>query len=132
MNWGHRLLRLWPWLAAISTGVLYRLCFAPFDQAWLCWIALIPLLSAVWFSGHDAKRRWRRDLLLGYVAGVTFFWFVFAWLTTVTVPGWILVGVYLGVYFGGWSWIAGRLRHARWSLVHGLHHLEQGQRAQHG
>ena len=45
------------------------------------------------------KRRWLRDLLLGYVAGVIFFWGVFSWLHTVTVPGLILVGLYMGVYF---------------------------------
>jgi len=89
-------LRVWPWLAAIATGVIYRGCFAPFDHAWLCWFALTPLIAAVWFSGADAKRRWLRDLLLGYVAGLTFFWSVFSWLTTVTAPGWFLVGAYMG------------------------------------
>lgn len=103
-------LRLWPWLAAIATGLLYRACFAPFDQAWLCWVALIPLLAAVWFSGEGAKRRWLRDLLLGYVAGVVFFWGVFSWLTTVTVPGLILVGLYMGVYVAFWAWLGGVLR----------------------
>ncbi len=112
MNASYRILRLWPWLAALASGLLARLCFAPFDQAWLCWLALTPLLCAVWFSGQDTRRRWRRDWLLGYVAGVVFFWSVFSWLRTVTVPGLILVGVYLGVYFGLWSWLAGRLRPA--------------------
>ncbi|MFL6593820.1 MAG: apolipoprotein N-acyltransferase [Chthoniobacterales bacterium] len=112
MNLGYRALRLWPWLAAIATGIGYRLCFAPYDQAWLCWIALTPLLAAVWFSGDRSKRRWLRDLLLGYVAGVTFFWFVFSWLTTVTGPGWLLVGAYMGVYPALWCWLAGRLRPA--------------------
>ncbi|MDQ3627041.1 MAG: hypothetical protein M3372_07920, partial [Verrucomicrobiota bacterium] len=91
-----RLLRFWPWVAAVATGLLYRACFAPFNQAWLCWIALTPLVAAVWFSGRDSKRRWLRNLLLGYLAGVTFFWAVFSWLTTVTVPGWIIVGLYMG------------------------------------
>jgi apolipoprotein N-acyltransferase len=112
VNWQHRLLRLWPWLAAITTAVLCRLCFAPYEQAWLCWVALIPLLCAVWFSGADSRRRWRRDLLLGYLAGAIFFWSVFSWLTTVTVPGLVLVGLYMGVYFAVWAWIAGRLRPA--------------------
>ncbi|MEY2497597.1 MAG: apolipoprotein N-acyltransferase, partial [Verrucomicrobiota bacterium] len=103
-------LRLWPWLAAISTGVLYAACFAPFNQTWLCWIALTPLLAAIWFSETNSKRRWRRDALLGYVAGITFFWIVFFWLRTVTVPGWFLVGVYMGIYFALWSWICGALR----------------------
>jgi apolipoprotein N-acyltransferase len=103
-------LGFWPWLAAVLTGVLTALCFAPFEQTWICWIALTPLLAAVWFSGEGSKRRWLRDLFLGYVAGVVFFWGVFYWLYTVTVPGLILVGLYMGVYFGLWSWLAGLVR----------------------
>ncbi len=102
--------RLWPWFAAVLSGVLATICFAPFEQTWVCWIALTPLLAAVWFSGEGTKRRWLRDLLLGYVAGVVFFWGVFSWLHTVTVPGMILVGLYMGVYFALWSWLAGLVR----------------------
>lgn len=104
-------LRLWPWLAAITSGLLYRACFAPFNQAWLCWIALTPLLAAIWFSDVQLnRRRWLRDLLLGFVTGATFFWGVFSWLTTVTVPGLILVGLYMGNYVAAWAWLCGRLR----------------------
>jgi apolipoprotein N-acyltransferase len=103
-------LRLWPWLAAILTGLLYAGCFAPFNYDWLCWVALIPLLAAVWFSGAGSRRRWLRDLSLGYVAGLAFFWIVFSWLHTVTVPGMILVGVYMAFYLAFWSWFCGRLR----------------------
>ena len=110
MDTAKKMFRWWPWVAAVATGILYRACFAPFNQAWLCWIALTPLLAAIWFSGGGAKRPWLRHLLLGYVAGVTFFWTVFAWLTTVTVPGWILVGLYMGVYFALWSWFCGTLQ----------------------
>jgi apolipoprotein N-acyltransferase len=105
-----KVLRFWPWLAAITTGLLYTLCFAPFNQWWLCFFALTPLLTAVWFSGGDSSRRWQRDLLLGYVAGLAFFWPVFSWLTTVTVVGWILVGAYMAVYFAVWSLFVGLLR----------------------
>ncbi len=103
-------MRLWPWLAALATGVLYAGCFAPFNYDWLCWVALIPLLAAVWFSGEGSKRRWLRDLLLGYVAGLPFFWIVFSWLQTVTVPGWLLVGLYMAFYLAAWAWFCGRLR----------------------
>ena len=106
-----KLLRLlWPWLAAIATGVLYAACFPPFNYDWLCWIALTPLLAAVWFSGGESKRRWMRDILLGYVAGVSFFWSIFSWLQTVTVPGWFLVGAYMAIYIALWSWLCGLLR----------------------
>ena len=110
MAWFSRILRLWPWLAAISSGLLYAGCFAPYDQAWLCWIALTPLLAAIWFGGATSKRRWLRDLSLGYIAGLAFFWTVFSWLSTVTVPGLILVGAYMSIYFALWSWICGLLR----------------------
>ena len=92
------------------SGLLATLCFAPFDQTWLCWIALTPLLAAVWFSGEGKKRRWVRDLGLGYLAGVVFFWSVFSWLHTVTVPGLVLVGLYMGVYFALWAVFAGLFR----------------------
>jgi apolipoprotein N-acyltransferase len=119
-----KVLRLWPWLAAIATGLLCVGCFAPFNYDWLCWIALTPLLAAIWFSGGESKRRWARDLLLGYVAGLAFFWAVFSWLYTVTVPGMILVGVYMACYFAAWSWLAGQLRpglrRVREKLVEGV------------
>src|SRR4030095_364160 len=69
----HKALRSWPWLAAISSGLLCTACFPPFNQSWLCWIALTPLIAAVWFYGRNSRRRWLRNLLLGYVAGVVFF-----------------------------------------------------------
>ena len=47
---------------------------------------------------------------LGYIAGLAFFWTVFSWLRTVTVPGLVLVGLYMALYFALWSWICGLLR----------------------
>ena len=94
----------------MASGLLYAACFPPFNYDWLCWIALTPLLAAIWFSGGTSKRRWARDILLGYVAGVSFFWTVFSWLQTVTVPGWLLVGAYMALYVALWSWLCGLLR----------------------
>lgn len=111
VNAGKKALRRWPWLAAIATGLLYRACFSPYNQAWLCWFALTPLLAAVWFSEPEpGRRRWIRDLLLGYVAGAMFFWGVFSWLHTVTVPGVILVGLYMAIYMAAWAWLCGSLQ----------------------
>jgi hypothetical protein len=39
-----------------------------------------------------------------------FFWTVFFWLRTVTVPGLVLVGAYMSIYFALWTWICGLLR----------------------
>jgi len=102
--------KLWPWLAAICSGLLYAACFAPFNLTWFCWIALTPLIAAVWFSGAESRRRWLRNLLLGYVAGLTFFWIVFSWLTTVTPLGWFVLAFYMAIYFALWTWFCGLLR----------------------
>ena len=118
MNTLQKSLRFWPWLAAILSGVLCTACFPPFNQTWLCWVALTPLIAAVWFSGKNSKRRWLRDLLLGYVAGVMFFTAAFSWLGalgTLFENFWLhglslLLSIYLGLNFAFWSWFCGLLR----------------------
>ncbi|HEY9418632.1 MAG TPA: hypothetical protein VIP49_00475, partial [Candidatus Udaeobacter sp.] len=106
----QRITKLWPWLAAICSGLLYAACFAPFNLTWFCWIALTPLIAAIWFSGTESRHSWFRTLLLGYVAGLTFFWIVFSWLTTVTVLGWFVLEFYMAIYFAVWAWFCDLLR----------------------
>lgn len=99
------------------SGLLGIACFAPFNQSWLCWIALAPLVFAVWFSGENSKRRWLRNLLLGYVAGVVFFTGTFAWLGSLGIlfdNFWLrglslLLSIYLGLYVAFWAWFVGLL-----------------------
>src|SRR5438132_2966506 len=105
-----KMLRVWPWLAAIFSGLLCTGCFAPFDQTWLCWIALTPLIASIWFSGKDSRHPWLRNLFLGYVAGLAFFWTVLSWLTTVTVLGWFVLEFYMAIYFALWAWFCGLVR----------------------
>jgi apolipoprotein N-acyltransferase len=104
------IMKLWPWLAAICSGFLYAACFAPFNLTWFCWVALTPLIAAVWFSGAESRHPWLRNLLLGYVAGLTFFWVVFSWLTTVTILGWFVLEFYMAIYIAIWAWFCGLLR----------------------
>jgi len=107
--------RAWPWLAPILSGLLCTACFPPFHGSWLCWIALTPLISAVWFSGPKAKRPWLRNLLLGYVAGLVFFTSAFSWLGSLgalfespPLRGLsFLLSIYLGMHFAFWSWFVG-------------------------
>src|SRR5262249_26368235 len=47
---------------------------------------------------------------LGYVAGLTFFWIVFSWLTTVTILGWFVLEFYMAIYFAIWACFCGLLR----------------------
>ena len=110
MAFTARTLRLWPWFAAVCSGLLCTACFPPFDLWWICWFALTPLLAAIWFSENNWRFRGLRDFLLGYIAGLAFFWTVFSWLTTVTGLGWFLLAFYLAIYFAIWAWVAGALR----------------------
>ena len=110
-------LRFWPWLAATASGLLCTSCFPPFNQSWLCWIALTPLIAAVWFS-QGSRRDWLRNLLLGYLAGIVFFTGVFSWLGALGdlyqnffLHGLsLLLSLYLAMHFAFWSWFIGLIR----------------------
>src|SRR5437763_11981679 len=116
VSWSSKARRVWPWLAAICSGLLYARCFAPFNLTWLCWVALTPLISAVWFPHEEPRHAWIRNLTLGYVAGLTFFWTAFSWLTTVTALGWFVLQFYLAIYIALWAWFCGLLkpRETKW------------------
>ncbi len=114
--------RLWPWLAALLTGWLLTLCFPPWNQEWLCWLALTPLLSAVWLSG-GGRRTWLRNAALGYCAGLVFFWTVFSWLTTVTGVGWFALAFYLALYLAFWGWFMGAAMGAPADMLRSRHNL---------
>jgi apolipoprotein N-acyltransferase len=118
--------RMWPWAAALASGGLLILSLEPWNQAWLCWLALTPLLAALWSTGGDGqggppprpevaaarpptrfprflREPWARAFALGYVAGLVFFWGAFSWLWQVTGPGWFLLGLYMASYFAAWG-----------------------------
>ena len=112
--WASALHTLWPWLAAVLSGILQALCLAPWNQGWLCWLALTPLLCAVWFSPIQTARR---QAALGYVTGLVFFTATFYWLSSLgTLFGefWLkgiplALALYLGLYFAFWGWFMGQI-----------------------
>ncbi len=123
--------RWWPLPAALASGGLLTLCFAPWNQAWLCWLALTPLLAALWSLRADlpvaddapgkwwrprwlrrlAAKRWARGFALGYAAGLVFFWGAFYWLAQVTGIGWFILPFYMGLYFAAWGAFVATLAH---------------------
>ena len=59
----------------------------------------MPLCATILLSGENTKRRWLRDFLLGYVAGLAFFWKLLFRLTTVSALGWFILQFYLAPLF---------------------------------
>lgn len=114
---------LLPWIAAAFGGVLAFLGYAGFDQFYLEWICLVPVLWAI--SGQTPKRAF----LLGWIAGIVGHGGGFSWIVTMLrqfadAPVWLaLLGLLLiaaanGLVFGIWAW-ATRLieRDVGWSGV---------------
>jgi apolipoprotein N-acyltransferase len=103
---------MWPWLAALGSGVFLTLCYPPWNQGWLCWIALTPLAAAALARGGAWRRWW-----LGYLTGVVFFTSTFWWLGSLAElyrNPWLrclppLLSVYLALYPAIWGWSLGAL-----------------------
>jgi len=89
------------------------LCYAPAGWGSLCWVALVPLVCAVWMPGPSARRDWLRMSGLGYAFGATYFGGSLFWLTTLTVPGWVALSLYLSVYPAVWAVFLGTVAKPR-------------------
>jgi len=115
-NLKSKLVRLWPWAAAVLSGLLLVLCFPPWNQGWLCWIALTPLICALLFSPNTGRFVPLRKAALGYVAGIVFICGSFYWLSTTLsdlyANVWLLaltplVALVLGLDIAFWGWFVG-------------------------
>lgn len=101
--------------------MLLSLCYPGFNQGWLVWIALTPLVCAVWFGG--AKRAnapattASHPFALGYVTGLIYFGVTFRWLAELAPlfhTPWLhglpyLLALYMALYPATWAWILTKL-----------------------
>lgn len=90
---------LWA-LGPCVSGILLALSFPMYDQAWLGWVGLIPLLLAA-----GSLRPWQA-FLSGWLGGIVFFLLVFPWIHEVRAIERLATGigyVYLGAYWGLFS-----------------------------
>ncbi|HUU81666.1 MAG TPA: apolipoprotein N-acyltransferase [Acidobacteriota bacterium] len=83
--------------APISSGVMLALAFPRYDQLWLVWIGLVPLLLVI-----VGMRPWRAFFASG-LGGVVFFVGIFQWI--LAFPGFTflhqaILGVYVGTFIG--------------------------------
>ncbi|MBT8036630.1 MAG: apolipoprotein N-acyltransferase [Verrucomicrobiae bacterium] len=92
---------LWPWLAALVSGVLLAMCFPGWDWPGMVWVWMLPLFPAIWRG-----RRKRYGFGIGYVAGLVFWLLNLKWLWTVSGLGAIAMAAFLALYFGFWGAIA--------------------------
>ena len=120
-----RLLSCWPWAYALVSGGLLALCYPGFEMGAFCWVALIPLVCAVWFSAPVSRREPLRVAGLGFVFGLAFFSVSSFWLTSLTGPGYALLVIYFALYPAVWTLflraLANRGDDTRWlSSLHNL------------
>lgn len=119
--------RALPWLLALLSGFLLGLSYPPFGLGDLCWVALIPLVWALWFCPSAKRRDWLRTAGLGYTSGLVFFAMSAYWLTSLTWPGYVLLVFYFAIYFAAWALfaktlIAGTTSQDCWlGSLHNLH-----------
>ena len=80
-------------LAALSSGLLLAAVFPPWQQAWLIAIALTPVLMRA--LGNDRLScAW-----LGFLTGVVYHLTSLYWIAWATLPGMIVLSVYLSLWF---------------------------------
>lgn len=112
-----------PWIAAITGGTLVFLGYAGFEQFYLEWICLVPVLWAI------RDQRPGRAFCIGWLAGIVmniggFYWAIemfqqfagMAW--PLAALGLLLLAAANGIVFAGWAW-ATRLitRDAGWNVA---------------
>jgi apolipoprotein N-acyltransferase len=85
---------------ALLSGLLLAMCYAPFGASWLIWVALLPLMAAIWLG---EPIRARAGFGFGYLAGVVFFLINVNWLHHVTTLGAVLLAFYLALYPALWG-----------------------------
>ncbi len=83
---------------AVMSGLLVAGLFPPFHFAALVWVALLPLLWALW--SVKARRAGWKGFGIGYLAGAVSCLIQFNWLTTVSSLGAVLLPLYLACYWG--------------------------------
>lgn len=102
-------------LAAVLSGIGIAALFPPYSVGKLVWVVFIPLLIALWSLGE--KRRKRKAIVLGYIAGCCFFLPNLSWLRSVSDVGWVALSLYLALFPAMWAvfvatlgnpWRAGR------------------------
>ena len=84
--------------AAVASGLLVAGLFPPFHFSVMVWVALIPLLWALW--SVKGKRAGWKGFGIGFLAGAVSCLIQFNWVSTVSWLGAVLLPLYLALYWG--------------------------------
>ncbi|MFC1590534.1 apolipoprotein N-acyltransferase [Candidatus Omnitrophota bacterium] len=84
-------------LLALTCAILLITAFPNFNVWPLAWFGLVPLFFAI-----EGKTP-RQAFAISYIAGILFFSGTMYWLIHVTLPGMIILILYLALYFGFFS-----------------------------
>ncbi|MEZ5324961.1 MAG: apolipoprotein N-acyltransferase [Verrucomicrobiales bacterium] len=97
--------QIWrPLLISAGSGSALAFAYPRWDMSWLVWIALVPMMVALWFLVPGSGwRRAAKAALCGWTGGCAFFLINLWWITEVSGIGWIAVCLYLALYFAIWA-----------------------------
>jgi apolipoprotein N-acyltransferase len=84
--------------AAVISGLLVAGLFPPFRMGMVVWVALAPLLAALW--SVDGKRAGLKGFGIGWLAGTVSCLVQFNWLSVVSPLGAVVLPAYLGIFWG--------------------------------
>jgi len=87
-------------ILGLVSSILLLLSYPGFNIEVLAFIALVPLFFAI----ENLSRK--NSFLVGLSAGVIFYLGLLWWLTHVTIFGYIVLSIYLGLYWGVFSFLA--------------------------
>ncbi|HEX6828758.1 MAG TPA: apolipoprotein N-acyltransferase [Burkholderiales bacterium] len=112
-----------PWIAAVAAGVLLFLGYAGFDQYYLAWFCLVPVLWAI------RDQRPGRAFQIGWVAGIVghaggFYWVTGMFREFAGMPwplaclGLLFLAAANGIVFATWAWTTRLIaRDSGWNLA---------------
>jgi len=112
-------------MAVVASGLMTAAVFVPFDQTWLVWVSLVPMLAVTW--SLEGRRAGWKGFGFGWLAGVVSFGIQFSWLSVVSPLGAVVLALYLAVYPAIFGWFCAtwgnpsksRLGCLSLALVHG-------------
>lgn len=94
----------WVPLGAAASGALLYAAFPPLEWSGCAWFALVPLTLAVHAAARNPGAGWSAGRL-GYLAGGVFWLLSIAWLTRVTMLGWLALALFCALFFVPPVWI---------------------------